>query len=581
MDEHKKKRMLMIIVALMLIAAAVIIFFIWRSRITATTMRILRLEGEVTLEDNGKPKPVKENLRLASGNALSTAVQSLVSIGLDDTKIVTLNEKSRAEFNQSGRKLDLKLTEGSLYFEVSEPLTDEETFDIRTSTMVVGIRGTSGLVSVEGDHESLVVTDGMVHVIGTNPVTGEVKEIDVRAGQRITVYLYNDRSVDSIEFYLEEVTEHDMPEFVLQYLRDNLVLLDKVVRETGWDKEWILGIKKEDALSENTPVIKMPGGEGDGNPGDNGGPGGDGAPGGGGASSGGDSSDEGTIGDNPAVADGAADRAGSDTSSVPGNGPTKEQLDRARNAIIFENPMTRVVALNVGTLFDPEWYADAYPDVAREYGTETVPLVAHYLAYGRKEGRLPLPPVTITPTPTPAPVYVAQTSNESPYDDDDEDEDDDDEPASTPAPPAGGGGGGGGGTTNNVPAGYFNTDTHPMQAKLANGTPVTIVNYSNSTPSSNKIKIDGATNVVMPITFSGDPSSSNNGETMTISLPSQIDWANSANGVQVSYTAPGSTDTTTVSRNADTEFIIDDGLGGSRSFTDAAALVAELTAKGL
>ena len=528
MDEHKKKRMLMIIVALILIAAAVIIFFIWRSRITATTMRILRLEGEVTLEDNGKPKPVKENLRLASGNALSTAVQSLVSIGLDDTKIVTLNERSRAEFNQSGRKLDLKLTEGSLYFEVSEPLTDEETFDIRTSTMVVGIRGTSGLVSVEGDHESLVVTDGMVHVIGTNPVTGEVKEIDVRAGQRIIVYLYNDRSVDSIEFYLEEVTEHDMPEFVLQYLRDNLVLLDKVVRETGWDREWILGIKKEDALSENTPVIKMPGGEGDGNPGDNGGPGGDGAPGGGGASSGGASSDEGTTGDDPAdandtVANGAAAREGSDTFSVPRNGPTKEQLERARHAIIFENPMTRVVALNVGTLFDPEWYADAYPDVAREYGTETIPLVAHYLAYGRREGRLPLPPVTITPTPTPTPVYVASTSNESPYDDDDEDEDDDDEPASTPAPPAGGGGGGGGGGTPPGSTGSFDSSSSsgpPFNVTFPGG--VTGTYYSDI----NTIAItSNGSNLTLPITLQD---SSHKTPDKTLSRLENIDWFSGA-----------------------------------------------------
>lgn len=561
MDERKKKRILMIIVALLLIAAAVIIFFIWRSRITATTMRILRLEGEVTLEDNGKPKSVKENLRLASGNALSTAVKSLVSIGLDDTKIVTLNERSRAEFNQSGRKLDLKLTEGSLYFEVSEPLTDEETFDIRTSTMVVGIRGTSGLVSVEGDHESLVITDGVVHVIGTNPVTGEVKEIDVRAGQRITVYLYNDRSVDSIEFFLEEVTEHDMPEFVLQYLRDNLVLLDKVVRETGWDKEWILGIKKEDALSENTPVIKMPGGEGDGNPGKDSGPGGDGAPGGGGASSGGASSDEGTTGDNPGVANdsvsgGAADREGSDTSYVPGNGPTKEQLDRARNAIIFENPMTRVVALNVGTLFDPEWYADAYPDVAREYGTETVPLVAHYLAYGRREGRLPLPPVTVTPTPTPAPVYVAQTSSESPYDDDD-----DDEPASTPAPPAGGGGGGGGGglANNTFDGTNANVNGNPATVNNSSTPPTIALNSGANIDLSSPIVLNSTTAGVAPI---------------TIDKPSGIDWDNTAVGTSVTYSSASTT--YNISRTSTTGFEISPNVtsGGTTysSFNNASDL---------
>ncbi len=255
-DEEKKKKRNRILIlggVILLIIVAFLIFW-FRSQIRATTMRILRIEGEVTLEDNGKPKTITNNLRLNSGNSLSTAIQSLVSIGLDDTKIVTLDQKSRAEFNQSGRKLDLKLTDGSLFFEVQKPLEDEETFDIRTSTMVVGIRGTSGWVSVDGEHESLIVTDGVVHVIGTNPVTGEVKEIDVRAGQRIKVYLYNDRKVDSIMFYLEDITERDLPEFVLERLRENPLLLDKVIADTKWDKPWILGLEVSKLTPTPTPI---------------------------------------------------------------------------------------------------------------------------------------------------------------------------------------------------------------------------------------------------------------------------------------------------------------------------------------
>ena len=154
-------------------------------------MRILRMEGEVSLEENGKKKTATENLRLNSGNALSTEIKSLVSIGLDDTKIVTLDELSRAIFNQAGRQLDLELTDGSLFFEVQKALEDDETMDIRTSTMIVGIRGTSGWVSVEGDHESVIISDGHVHIIGTNPTTGETKEIEVYAGQRVSTNLYN------------------------------------------------------------------------------------------------------------------------------------------------------------------------------------------------------------------------------------------------------------------------------------------------------------------------------------------------------------------------------------------------------
>lgn len=255
-DNNKKKKIIIIVAVIFLLVVAAILFFYFRSQITATTMRLLRIEGDVSLEEGGKTKSVKENLRLKNDDAVATATKSLVSIGLDDTKIVTLDESSRAEFNQQGRKLKLQLTDGSLFFEVSKPLEEEESFDIHTSTMVVGIRGTSGWVSVEGEHESLIITDGKVHVVGTNPVTGETKEIDVGAGQRISTYLYNDRAIDSIMFELENITERDLPEFVLERLRENEELLDRVCAATNWDKPWILGVI--DPLAPTTTPTPKP-----------------------------------------------------------------------------------------------------------------------------------------------------------------------------------------------------------------------------------------------------------------------------------------------------------------------------------
>ncbi len=220
-------------------------------------MRLLRIEGDVSLEEGGKTRSVKENLRLKNDDALSTATKSLVSIGLDDTKLVTLDELSRAVFNKYGRKLKLNLTDGSLFFEVTKPLEEDESFDIQTSTMVVGIRGTSGWVTVEGEHESMIITEGKVHVVGTNPVTGETKEIDVKAGNKVSTYLYNDREIDSIMFELEVITEHDLPEFVLERLREDEELIDRVCEATDWDKPWILGVKdpfeEEEPEAEPTP----------------------------------------------------------------------------------------------------------------------------------------------------------------------------------------------------------------------------------------------------------------------------------------------------------------------------------------
>ena len=254
----KKKKTIIICAAVLVVIVGLVIFFMNRGGISATTMRVIRLEGNVSLQENGVLKAIKENLRLVSGNTIDTSESSTVSIGLDDSKIVTMDELSSAEFKQSGKQLNLDLTAGSLFFEVDKPLADDETFEIETSTMIVGIRGTSGWVSVQGGVESLILTDGHVHIIGTNPTTGEVKEIDLNPGQRVIVYLYNDRSVDSIMFEVEDITEREAPEFILGILRENMILLDRVCEATGWDKNWILGIADAEPVEPEPETIAEP-----------------------------------------------------------------------------------------------------------------------------------------------------------------------------------------------------------------------------------------------------------------------------------------------------------------------------------
>ena len=143
--------------------------------------------------------------------------------------------------------LELQLTQGALFFEVTEHLEDDETFDIRTSNMVVGIRGTSGYVYYDdAGRESLVITDGTVHVTATNPDTGELRETTVSGGCQIKVYLYSDRAEDTVEFVLEELSENELPGFVLTMLSQDPELLDRVCGETSWDPQLIMSLASGD-----------------------------------------------------------------------------------------------------------------------------------------------------------------------------------------------------------------------------------------------------------------------------------------------------------------------------------------------
>ena len=239
-----KKTIIAIAAAALILIGAVAAFFIFRNKnkITATTMRLMEMQGTVTLESGGKIKEIIDNLKLNSGDILSTASESFVSISLDDYKMVKIQENSRAEFIQSGKELALNLVEGALFFDVSKKLEEDESFQISTSTMVVGIRGTSGYVFVEEDGaDGILITDGVVEITGINPLTGETKKTTGHAGQIVHVYITDDDG-NSVQFDLEDAKEEDLPPMVVEFLVEHPELMKRVCEATNWDEKKIKAI---------------------------------------------------------------------------------------------------------------------------------------------------------------------------------------------------------------------------------------------------------------------------------------------------------------------------------------------------
>ena len=231
-------------IPVVVIAAVIVVILLANGSLRATSMRLLRMEGTVKLYDaDNNEKTLVDNMRFTSGDSISTGYASLASIALDDSKIVTLDENSRAQVLKSGNDLELNLTAGGVFFEVNKPLEDDESFNITTTTMTVGIRGTSGYVSVDNEGiATLILTSGHVHITGTNPTTGETKNLDVGPGNRVRVYLYNDRTIGSVDFVMTEVTEMDLNDFIINYLCENQVARITVCTATGWSEDVILQI---------------------------------------------------------------------------------------------------------------------------------------------------------------------------------------------------------------------------------------------------------------------------------------------------------------------------------------------------
>lgn len=235
-------KILSIAIPSVVIIGAIVLIIVLSNGLTATTMRLLRVEGTVTLEDAaGAQREIVNSMRFDSGDAISTGAASLASIQLDDHKIVTLEENSRAEFTKARNMLELNLTSGGLFFDVNQPLEEDESFDIRTATMTVGIRGTSGYISVDSEGiATLILTSGHVHITGINPTTGETKQLDVNPGYQVKVFLFNNRTVGSVDFVLEEITEDMLNQFILQRLGEDKTLRLTVCAACGWSEDLIL-----------------------------------------------------------------------------------------------------------------------------------------------------------------------------------------------------------------------------------------------------------------------------------------------------------------------------------------------------
>ena len=237
--KFSKQKIIVLVLSLAVVAAVAVVagILLTRNDYLAKTMRLLRVEGTVNIEDQkGGSKPVADNVRFQSGDALSTGADGTASVGLDDTKIVTLNNDSRAEFIKNGKSLELKLTKGALFFNVTEKLRSDEKFEIKTSTMTAGIKGTSGIVYYdEADNkETIAITDGAVEISATNPKTGETKTARVEGGQQLKVTL-TDTVGESVVFTVEEICEEDLSEFTLGMIAENEALINRICDYTGWD----------------------------------------------------------------------------------------------------------------------------------------------------------------------------------------------------------------------------------------------------------------------------------------------------------------------------------------------------------
>lgn len=188
----------------------------------ATTMKLIKTDGEVGVEnEKGKSVDLIDNLGLYSGYSIDTQTKSFAWIGLDDTKLTKMDEKSDVDIIRDGKKLELVVNSGGLFFNVTKPLEDDESMDIRTSTTICGIRGTCGWVESQGDTSYIGLFDGKVECSVT--VDGKEETVRVNAKERLIVK----KDGDHVTCEVKELTYKDVPEFVQVEIADEPFALEE------------------------------------------------------------------------------------------------------------------------------------------------------------------------------------------------------------------------------------------------------------------------------------------------------------------------------------------------------------------
>lgn len=208
----------------------------------ASSMRLQKKEGTVILTNKeGKPLSAMNNMRIYDGYKIGTEQKSYGWIALDDTKLVKEDAASSLRVQQDGKKLDVYLESGSLFFNISKPLEQDETFTVHTSTMAMGCRGTSGQIQViDPKHTQIVLTDGTVVCETSEQAEGGARVETITAGSVADIYIGDvlkegETKKEQATVTIRKATVEDLRGFSATEILGDQQLQERVAKGSGLD----------------------------------------------------------------------------------------------------------------------------------------------------------------------------------------------------------------------------------------------------------------------------------------------------------------------------------------------------------
>ena len=210
----------------------------------AKTLRVEAIEGTVTVSNKtGKAITYVDRMKLFNGYSLKTEKSSYAYISLDDSRAVKVDQKTEITVSERGKNLEIAAKTGTVFLDIAIPLRADESLNVRTSTMVTGIRGTIVYVQVIDEFTSRIsLLEGEVFVVITDPVTGEMRSELLRAGQTMTSTVTEEELPDGtyVDVDITGIDEGEVPAAVKEAIRDSKETQERLKEGSPLDVEKLI-----------------------------------------------------------------------------------------------------------------------------------------------------------------------------------------------------------------------------------------------------------------------------------------------------------------------------------------------------
>ncbi len=224
-----------IIAAAILIMIAIPVTF-YAAEAIGSRIEIEKIDGTAYIvKSSGKKTEARAGVKLSVKESLQTAMGSYAFLGIDDDKVIKVDELSQINIVKKNNKLSVNIEEGSIMFEVKNKIPETCEMDLNASTMAMSIRGTAGVIGLRRIGDNIVsvaeLVDGKVDMT-YNDIAGKGRNFTLWGGESA---LHKD-GADTVERDLIDITE--FPGFAAVELADNPELCEKMLEKSGLNAKW-------------------------------------------------------------------------------------------------------------------------------------------------------------------------------------------------------------------------------------------------------------------------------------------------------------------------------------------------------